>query len=118
MMAFTLAWRQLKSHWSAGDLRVLLLALVLAVTATTAVGFFTDRIQSALERQGGMLLGADLMISAGKVLPDTYQLEANRRQLESTQTMELPSMVVRGEQSQLAEIKAIGAGFPLRGELV
>lgn len=118
MMAFTLAWRQLKSHWLAGDLRVLLLALVLAVMATTAVGFFTDRIQSALVRQGGMLLGADLMVSAGKALPDTYQLEANRRQLESTQTMEFPSMVVQGERSQLAEIKAVGAGFPLRGELV
>ncbi len=118
MMAFTLAWRQFRSHWSAGDLRVLFLALVLAVTATTAVGFFTDRIQNALVRQGGMLLGADLMVSAGKALPETYQQEADRRQLSSTQTMEFPSMVVQGERSQLAEIKAVGTGFPLRGELV
>jgi putative ABC transport system permease protein len=118
MMAFSLAWRQFRSHWSAGDLRVLFLALVLAVTATTAVGFFTDRIESALVRQGGMLLGADLMVSSRNSLPEKYQQEADRRQLNSTNTMEFPSMVVQGERSQLAEIKAVGAGFPLRGELV
>ncbi|MDZ4097995.1 MAG: FtsX-like permease family protein [Methylophilaceae bacterium] len=118
MMAFSLAWRQFKSHWSAGDLRVLFLALVLAVTATTAVGFFTDRIESALVRQGGMLLGADLMVSSRNGLPEKYQQEADRRKLSATQTMEFPSMVVQGERSQLAEIKAVGAGFPLRGELV
>lgn len=118
MMALTMAWRQFKSHWSAGDLRVLFLALVLAVTATTAVGFFTDRIQNALVRQGSMLLGADLVVSAGKPLADIYRQEAGRRQLTFTQTLEFPSMVVQGERSQLAEIKAVGDGFPLRGELI
>lgn len=118
MMAVTLAWQQFKSHWSAGDLRVLFVALVLAVTATTAVGFFTDRIENALARQGSILLGADLLISGGKPLAENYRQEAERRQLVSTQTMEFPSMVVQGERSQLAEIKAVDAGFPLRGELV
>ncbi|PKO25543.1 MAG: hypothetical protein CVU35_03660, partial [Betaproteobacteria bacterium HGW-Betaproteobacteria-8] len=118
MMAVTLAWRQFKSHWSAGDLRVLFVALVLAVTATTAVGFFTDRIENALVRQGSMLLGADLVISGSKPLAENYRQEAERRQLVSTQAMEFPSMVVQGERSQLAEIKAVGSGFPLRGELV
>lgn len=118
MMALQLAWRQFKSHWSAGDLRVLFLALVLAVTATTAVGFFTDRIENALVRQGGILLGADLMVSSRNALPQRYLQEAERRKLKSTQTMEFPSMVVRGERSQLAEIKAVGSEFPLRGELV
>ena len=118
MMALSLAWRQFRSQWSAGDLRVLFMALVLAVTANTAVGFFTDRVENALARQGGMLLGADLLISSAKPLPDAYRQEAQRRLLASTQTMEFPSMVVRGELSQLAEIKAVGKGFPLRGELV
>lgn len=118
MRAFSLAWGQLKSHWAAGDLRVLMLALVLAVTATTSVGFFTDRVESALERQGAMLLGGDLLVSGAKPLADAYRQEAERRRLAATATVEFPSMVIRGERSQLAEIKAVGAGFPLRGELV
>ena len=59
MIALSLAWCQLRSQWAAGEVRALFFALVLAVAATTAVGFFTDRIASALLRQGGMLLGAD-----------------------------------------------------------
>jgi ABC-type multidrug transport system ATPase subunit len=39
-----LAWQQLKANWRAGDLRVLLLALVLAVAAITSVNAFSQRI--------------------------------------------------------------------------
>ena len=53
------ALRQLRNAWRAGEIRVLLFALVLAVAAMTAVGFFADRIEAALGRQGGMLLGGD-----------------------------------------------------------
>lgn len=117
MMALAIALRQLRSHWAAGEVRVLLLALILAVTATTSVGFFTDRIQSALVRQGGLLLGGDLVISAKHALPENYAAEAERMGFAAARTMEFPSMVTQGEQSQLAEIKAVSRGFPLRGEL-
>lgn len=117
MTAFSLAWKQLRSHWAAGEVRVLLLALVLAVAATTSVGFFTDRIQSALMRQGSMLLGGDLVVTAKHALPQTYVAKAKREGLASARTMEFPSMVTRGEQSQLAEIKAVSSAFPLRGSL-
>lgn len=117
MTAFKLAWRQFKSHWASGEVRVLLFALILAVAATTAVSFFTDRIESALERQGGLLLGGDLMISANKAVPDTYATEAERRGLKAARTVEFPSMVIRGEANQLAQVKAVSEGFPLRGDL-
>jgi putative ABC transport system permease protein len=117
MAALTLAWRQFKSHWAAGEVRVLLFALILAVAATTAVSFFTDRIESALERQGGLLLGGDLMISANHEIPDQYGAEAERLGLQVARTMEFPSMVIKGEASQLAQVKAVSVGFPLRGDL-
>src|SRR5690606_38305884 len=37
--------------------------------------------------------------------------------LATTKAIEFPSMIIRGDVSQLAEIKAIGERFPLRGEL-
>lgn len=117
MIAVNIALRQLRSHWASGEVRVLLLALILAVTATTAVGFFTDRIQSALVRQGGLLLGADLVVSADHMLPEKYLQHARQFNLRVTNTLEFPSMVVQGKLSQLAEIKAVSDGFPLRGEL-
>ncbi len=116
-MRILLAWQQLRSQWNSGEVRVLFLALVLAVAATTSVGFFTDRIQSALVRQGGLLLGADLVVSADHALPAHFAEEAARSKLASARTIEFPSMAIHNDLSQLAEIKAVSERFPLRGEL-
>jgi len=115
--ALGLAWHQLRSAWLAGEVRVLLLALVLAVGAMTAVGFFTDRIQSVLNRQGSLLLGADMVVIADHAIPEKYRLEAAKLGLNAAQTLDFPSMVVHGDASHLAEIKAINGSYPLRGEL-
>lgn len=117
MLALTIAWRQCRSLWSSGEIRVLMFALILAVTATTAVSFFTDRLQRSMQTQGNVLLGADLVVNADHVIPATYLAEAQRLQYQTTQALEFSSMVVKGERNELAEIKAVEQGFPLRGKL-
>ena len=59
---FRFALRSLLRDFKAGELRVLALALLVAVASVTAVGFFTDRIGRAVERQAGDVLAADLML--------------------------------------------------------
>lgn len=118
MNAFILACKQLRSSWRSGEVSVLLVALVLAVGAMSAVGFFTDRIQSALLRQGASLLGGDVMIVADHPLPEKLSLAANALGLKTVLNLEFPSMVMRGEIGQLAEIKAVGDAYPLRGTLL
>ena len=115
-MIIRLAWQQLFSQWKSGDLRVMLLALVLAVTSITAVNFFINRIALHLNAQGGLLLGGDLVIISDHKLPSSYDELAKQHALKSTTTLEFPSMVINGERNQLAEIKALSAGFPLRGD--
>lgn len=112
-----LAWMQTLSLWRAGALNVLVFALVLAVAAITAVGFFTQRVESALNQQGGMLLGGDLSIQSDHPVPAQYKSAASAAKLSSVSTYEFPSMVVNGETNQLAEIKAVESGFPMRGDL-
>jgi putative ABC transport system permease protein len=111
------ALRQLRNAWRAGEIRVLLFALVLAVAAMTAVGFFADRIEAALGRQGGMLLGGDLVVVSDQPIPGNFIEQAQKHGLRSAQTMEFPSMVMREEEGRLTEIKAVGSGYPLRGQL-
>lgn len=111
-----LAWQQLGAQWQAGDLRVLLLALVLAVTSITAVHFFTNRISTHLNRQGGMLLGGDAVIIADHAIPQAYLTEAKRNALQTASTLEFASMAINGERNQLTEIKAIDRYFPLTGD--
>lgn len=117
MNQLNFALRQLRSAWRAGEIRVLLFALVLAVAAMTAVGFFADRIEAALGRQGGMLLGGDLVVIADQPMPQAFIEQARLSGLRTANTLEFPSMVMLGEEGRLSEIKAVSASYPLRGKL-
>jgi len=115
------AWRMLRRDARAGELRLLVAALVVAVAALSAVGFFTDRVRQALEREANQLLGADLLLTADHPWPSAIADEARARGLRRVETRTFPSMVSVGEgdglRAQLAEIKAVGDGYPLRGAL-
>ncbi len=112
-----LAWTQTLSLWRAGALRVMVFSLVLAVAAITAVGFFTQRVETALNQQGGLLLGGDLAVSSDHPIAEQFEKRATARNITTVKTYEFASMVVFGETNQLAEIKVVGQGFPLRGDL-
>lgn len=112
-----LAWSQTFSLWKSGALNVLAFALVLAVAAMTSTGFFTQRIETALNQQGGLLLGGDLAVLADHEIPENFIKTANALGITTVKTFEFPSMVVFGDSNQLAEIKAVETGFPLRGDL-
>ncbi len=115
-MIFKLSYQQLFSQWKSGDLRVMVFALILAVTSITAVNFFINRIALHLNSQGGMLLGGDLVVISDQAIPADYVELAKKFDLQSTSTVEFPSMAINGERNQLAEIKAVQSTFPLRGD--
>jgi putative ABC transport system permease protein len=112
-----MAWRSLRRDWQAGELRVLAVALVIAVASVAAVGFFTDRIQLAMERQASELLGADLVVASSSPLRPLIATAARGQQLQTAETLHFRSVVVVGDVTQLTEVKAVGAGYPLRGAL-
>jgi putative ABC transport system permease protein len=116
-VSFKLAWQQLLAQYKAGDLRVLVFALVLAVTSITAVNFFTNRIALHLNSKGGLLLGGDLVVLSDHALPASYNAAASQVGLQTTATLEFASMAINGDKNQLAEVKALSEGFPLRGDL-
>ena len=109
--------RMLQRDWRAGELRVLAAALVIAVASVTTVGFFADRVSQALVRDAHQLLGADLVLVAdhpwsGKV-PELLRDAGVRR----AEAINFISMALRGEQNQLAGVKAVTENYPLRGRL-
>ena len=113
--------RMLRRDARAGELRLLVAALVVAVAALTAVGFFTDRVRQALEREANQLLGADLLLIADHPWADKVASDALARGLSVAETRTFPSMVMLGQgdglRAQLVEIKAVSEGYPLRGSL-
>ena len=116
-----LSLRMTWSDWRAGELRFLLVALIIAVAALSSVGFFVDRLRTGLTQNAHQLLGADLVISADAPIPTEWIGEATQRALTMTQTVVMSSMAQSGvgdtSQSKLASLKAVGDGYPLRGSL-
>lgn len=115
MRTLTLAWRQLRRDLAAGDVRILIAALVLAVLAVTAVGFVTDRAERALAIEANRLLGGDAVVRADTPIVGAVREAAEAPQLQRTETMELQTMIRVGERLQLGDLRALGEGFPLRG---
>ena len=85
-----MALRALRRDWQSGELRVLAVALLIAVASVAAVGFFTDRIQLAMERKASELLGADLVVAAPNPLQPALAEEARRRGLQTAETLGFP----------------------------
>lgn len=110
-----LSLRMLVRDWRSGELRVLAGALILAVAGITSVGFFTDRVRLALERQAGDLLGADLVVTSSRPVSDAVSGAAAEAGLRRARTVEFPSMALGGGASALVTVKAVSDGYPLRG---
>ena len=117
MRLLQLALVQLKRDWRAGELRLLGLALIIAVAGLTSVDFFTDRVKRLTEVQATELLAADLVIGAAQPFAPEFIEQAQALGLNSALTVSFRSVVVHGEQLELSEVKAVQAGYPLRGQL-
>ncbi|WP_250534704.1 FtsX-like permease family protein [Caballeronia sp. AZ10_KS36] len=106
--------------WRAGELTMLLLALVLAVAALSSVGFLADRMRQGLARDGRQMIAADFVVRADHPVDPMFAQEARALGLETAGTTIFPSMVSSGGQtplSRLAAIKGVTPGYPLRGAL-
>lgn len=116
MKLVKLAWRQTMRDLAAGEIRLMLMALILAVMAVTAVGMITDRAEYGLQQEANRLLGGDAALRADTPIPESVPERAEALGLQQAQTASFPSMVQTGEAVALADIRAIDAFFPLRGE--
>ncbi|WP_110949706.1 ABC transporter permease [Pseudomonas bohemica] len=113
----SLAARQLMRDARAGELRVLFFALVVAVAASTAIGYFGSRLNSAMLLRATEFLGADLVLS-GSTPAKPEQIEAGTAlKLDHSQIVIFSSVVATDNGIQLASVKAVDTAYPLRGEL-
>jgi putative ABC transport system permease protein len=117
-----LGWRQLWRDWRAGELRLLALAVTLAVAALCAVGFFADRMQSGLVRDARQLLGGDAVVVSDEPLPPGFVAQARALGLALAPNLTFPTMArardADGGQTRLVALKAVTSAYPLRGQLL
>jgi putative ABC transport system permease protein len=118
---WALARRQTGRDLRAGELRLLVLAVVLAVAALTAVGFFADRLNAGLARDARQLLGGDVLVASDQPTPPAFLQQAQALGLATAAQATFPSMGrapdARGGAARLVAVKVVSAAYPLRGEL-
>jgi putative ABC transport system permease protein len=116
--ALALALRTFGREWRSGELGVLMLALTIAVAALTGVGFLVGRIGAAVDLQAAEVLAADIRLGSPQPIDQQYFEEAARRGIRSARSTNLLSVVFNGEESQLTNLRAVGDGYPLRGDVL
>jgi len=108
-LATKLLWRE----WRAGEWFILCSALFLAVTATTAIHFYTDRINRGLDKQGATFLGGDMVVSSSTPIPVSWLQKAQQLRLRTAQVWSYPSVVSVKNKLQLVNLQAVSDHYPL-----
>ncbi|WP_080990219.1 ABC transporter permease [Comamonas testosteroni] len=110
-------WRDLR----AGELRLIIVAVLLAVAALSSVGFFADRLQAGLQRDARQLLGGDVVVVSDNPAPAVFVQQAQQQGLQTVATASFPTMAraaqEQGGASRLVALKSVDPGYPLRGVL-
>jgi len=121
LLFFKLGWSSTWRDLRAGELRLLIVAVTLAVASLTAVGFFADRLKGGLERDARQLLGGDVIVNSDQPAPAAFIEKAVALGLRTSQQLSFPTMArardEEGGASKLVAFKAVALGYPLRGSL-
>ena len=119
-MNVRLILRLVARDWRAGELRLLLAALLVAVGTVSAITLFVDRLHQALLAESTTFLAADRVVSGSQPIPDSFRDGAISQGLALSDTLSFPSMVyaeTSAARNQLVSVKAVSETYPLRGTL-
>ena len=107
----------LKQSFKSSGVYLLIIALVLAISATTALKFSNEQIQHAVALQAAEMLAADLVLSDNQPLEKKWQDQANQFALQQSKVTTFSAMAHTHEQFVMVNVKAIDDAFPLRGDI-
>lgn len=112
-----ISWRLLRHELKRGELTIMAAAIVLSVTAVLSLSLFTERLQSGLLERSAEFLAADRVLSSRRTINENWISEAQTRGIKTAERVVFNSMAFADGELALVDVKAVGDGYPLRGEL-
>ena len=112
-LSFKLFWRELKS----GQLNMMMLALILAITCVSGIGLFTDRLEKALQLQTAEFLGGELKFESSQEISSDNLEVIKRLDLNQTKMVLFASVIASQSEMQFSSIKVVDSSYPLVGQL-
>ncbi|USI86940.1 FtsX-like permease family protein [Acinetobacter johnsonii] len=107
----------LKQSFKSSGVYLLIIALILAISATTALKFSNEQIQNAVALQAAEMLAGDLVLTDSEKLDPKWKAQATALDLKQSEVTVFSSMAYTNDQFVMVNVKAIDQAFPLRGEL-
>ena len=106
----------LKQSFKSSGVYLLIIALILAISATTALKFSNEQIQNAVALQAAEMLAGDLVLTDSQKLDPKWKAQATALDLTQSEVTVFSSMAYTDDQFVMVNVKAIDQAFPLRGE--
>jgi len=116
-MWFKPAKQMLIKQLKRGELTILIVAIVLAVSSVFSLSGFGERLNLALTQKSSDFLAADRVLSSAHPLPESLLKQANNYALRHAQYLTFNSVVFSDQEMTLSNSKAIAGPYPLRGQL-
>ncbi|PIW58868.1 FtsX-like permease family protein [Shewanella sp. CG12_big_fil_rev_8_21_14_0_65_47_15] len=116
-MALSLAWRLFKRELQQGQLLLIILAITLAVLSVSGLARVSERLQVAINGQATQFIAADRIIDSPVKIDAAILATAEDLGLKHVTNMQFNSMVYSGDKFQLVTVRAVEAGYPLKGDI-
>ncbi|MCH8551517.1 MAG: hypothetical protein LAT62_06250 [Natronospirillum sp.] len=113
----SLTWRMFWRDFRAGELTLLLVSLVLAVTVVTSISIFAERIRSTILTEAGSLLAADYALQGSREMNPSWFAIADELGLEQARVVSFSSMLFGDTANRLGSVRAVTDTYPLKGSL-
>ncbi|OTG87761.1 ABC transporter permease [Acinetobacter sp. ANC 4558] len=96
---------------------LLIIALTLAISATTALKFSNEQIKHAVALQAAEMLAADLVINDNQPIDSLWKKKADEASLKQSKVTVFGSMAHTDDEFVMVNVKAVDQAFPLRGQI-
>ena len=110
-LAARLFWRDFK----AGELTLLLAAVILAVSVVTSISIFAERMRGTLVTEAGAVLAADWALQGSQPPDSEWVSWAQALDLDQAEVVSFAAMLFSDSAQQLASVRAVSANYPLKG---
>ena len=112
-----ISWRLLRHELRRGELTIMAAAVALSVCAVLSLSLFSERLQAGLLERSAEFLAADRVLRSRDEVNLEWLQRAEDENLQWARRTSFNSMAFAANELALIDIKAVSAGYPLRGQL-
>ncbi len=112
-----IAWRLFIREFGRGELTIIALSIILAVSSVMALSSVTDRVEQAIMSKSAAFIAADRDLRSAHPIDDMFTEQAESLGLDTDRHIYFNSMAFAGDEMSLAVVKAVTNSYPLKGEL-